>query len=68
MLGMFEVLKWQNTYLKTFIQTITSSGAGGLNVPSALPERVETKLVSDFSGVHSILDQCCQQSIQAQCQ
>ena len=46
---------WTDAYLKTFIQTITSGSASGLDVPSSLPERVKAKLVSDLSGVHGIL-------------
>lgn len=57
--------------LEAFVQTITGSSAGGLNVlswgqhlskeerncpyPGTLSETVKTKLVRDFGGIHSIL-------------
>jgi hypothetical protein len=40
--------------LKTFVETVTGGGASGLDVPGTLSERVETKLVGDFGGVHGI--------------
>jgi len=40
--------------LKTFVETITSSSASGLDVPGTLSEAVEAKLVGDLGGVHGI--------------
>jgi len=39
---------------ETFVETVTGSSAGGLDIPSALSETVETKLVGDLSSVHGI--------------
>jgi len=39
---------------ETFVETVTRSSAGGLNVPGPLSETVQTKLVGDFSRVHGI--------------
>lgn len=39
---------------KTLIKTVSGRGAGRLDVPSALSEAVETKLVGNFSSVHGI--------------
>jgi len=40
--------------LKTFVKTITSSSASGLDVPGTLSEGVKAELVSNLSGVHGI--------------
>lgn len=39
---------------KTLVQTVTGRGASGLDVPSSLTERVQTKLVGDLGGVHGV--------------
>jgi len=39
---------------ETFIETITGSSAGRLDVPGALSETVKTKLVCDFGSVHGV--------------
>jgi len=40
--------------LKTFVETITGGGTGGLDKPGTLSETVKTKLVGDLSSVHGI--------------
>jgi hypothetical protein len=40
--------------LKTLIETVTGGGTGGLDVPGALSQAVEAKLVCDLGGVHGI--------------
>lgn len=40
--------------LKTLIETVTGGGTGGLDVPGALSQAVETKLVCDLGGVHGV--------------
>lgn len=41
--------------LKTLIETVTGGGTGGLDVPGALSQAVEAKLVCDLGGVHGVL-------------
>merc|ERR1712080_631089 len=36
------------------VKTVTRGGASRLDVPSALPQGVQTKLVSDLGGVHGV--------------
>jgi hypothetical protein len=63
--SLFRALKLLREPVKTFVQTLTIGGASGLkserrsvkkylDVPVALAERVETKLVSDLCGVHGV--------------
>lgn len=40
--------------LKTLIETVTGGGTGGLDVPGALSQAVEAKLVCDLGGVHGV--------------
>jgi hypothetical protein len=40
--------------LKTLVQTVSGGSAGGLDVPSALPQAVKAELVSDLGGVHGV--------------
>jgi len=40
--------------VKTFIETITSGGTSGLNVPFPVGDRVKTKLVGNFADTHGI--------------
>ena len=40
--------------LETLVETITRSGASCLDVPVALAERVEAKLVGDLGSVHGV--------------
>jgi hypothetical protein len=39
---------------ETFVETVTRRGARSLNVPRALAERVETKLVGDLGSIHGV--------------
>ena len=39
---------------KTFVQTVTTRGARGLDEPRSLAEAVEPELVSDLSSVHRV--------------
>jgi len=39
---------------QTLVKTVTGSGAGGLDVPGALSQAVQTKLVGDLGGVHGV--------------
>lgn len=50
--------------LETLVETVTGGSTGGLDVPLALAERVETELVRDVGGVHGVGQvlwgcQCC---------
>jgi hypothetical protein len=40
--------------LKTLVETISRGGAGGLDVPLALAERVKSELVGDLGSVHGV--------------
>lgn len=40
--------------VKTLIETITSGGTSGLNVPFPVGDRVKTKFVGDFADTHGI--------------
>lgn len=40
--------------VQTLVQSISRSGAGGLNVPASVSECVQTELVSDFRCVHGV--------------
>jgi len=40
--------------LETLVETITGGSTGGLDVPGALSQAVEAKLVCDLGGVHGI--------------
>merc|ERR1711939_1142630 len=39
---------------ETLVQTVTGGGASGLDVPGALPQAVQTQLVSNLSRVHRV--------------
>jgi len=39
---------------ETFVKTITRCSASRLNVPGSLSQRVKTKFVGDFGGVHGV--------------
>ena len=39
---------------QTLVKTVSRSGAGGLDVPGALSQAVQTKLVSDLGSVHGV--------------
>jgi len=39
---------------ETFVETVSGSGTGGLDVPSTLSQAVKTKLISDLGGIHGI--------------
>jgi len=39
---------------ETFVESITRSSAGRLDIPGALSETVKTKLVGDFGSVHGV--------------
>lgn len=48
------VLQLVGQPVKTLVQTVAAGCAGRLNVPVAVPQRVQAQLVGDFGGVHRI--------------
>eukprot|EP00976_Prorocentrum_cordatum_P109468 1195024-Prorocentrum_minimum.AAC.5 len=40
--------------VEALVQALAGGGAGALNVPMALAQRVQAKLVGDLSGVHGV--------------
>lgn len=51
---MSDQLKRATHPFKTLVETITGRGTRGLDIPGTLTQRVETKLVGDFGGVHGV--------------
>jgi len=39
---------------KAFVETVSGGCAGGLDVPGALSQAVQAKLVGDLGGVHGV--------------
>lgn len=40
--------------VQTLVQTVPAGGTGGLDVPVAVPERVQAKLVCDLCSIHGV--------------
>lgn len=40
--------------VEALVESIAAGGAGGLDVPAAVPQRVQTQLVGDLGGVHGV--------------
>lgn len=40
--------------LGTFVKTVAASSTGSLDIPTPLPQTVESQFIGDFSGVHGV--------------
>lgn len=50
-LGLLELI---GEPVKTLVETVTASGAGSLDVPGAVTQRVQLELLGDFRCVHGV--------------